>query len=78
MTDVVTLSMIAEITVTNQPVSVEVQKGEIATVTVIASGEELSFKWYYKDLGDSEFVPCDEFTANEYSAEMSACAASIA
>ena len=71
MTDVVTLSMIAEITVTNQPVSVEVQKGEIATVTVIASGEELSFKWYYKDLGDSDFIPCQDNTTNEYTVEMS-------
>ena len=72
VTDVVTLSMTAEITVTNQPVSVEVQKGETATVTVIATGEELAFKWYYKNANGTDFIEAEGINTNEYKAEMSA------
>ena len=57
-TDTVTLSsgeITAPITITKQPQNVVVDEGERAATTVEAAGEGLTYKWYYKDKGDSNW-----------------------
>ena len=59
-----------EVKITSQPNSVQVQKGELAKVTVKATGDGLTYKWYYKNLGDSEYSYTSTFKGNTYSVEM--------
>ena len=66
----VTISMAAAPKITKQPVSVKVANGATAKVTFTASGEGLTYKWYYKDKGASTFTLTNSFKSNTYSVAM--------
>ncbi|MBR6754388.1 MAG: SH3 domain-containing protein [Clostridia bacterium] len=66
----VTLGMAAKIT--KQPQSVSVQSGKTAKVTVTASGEGKTYKWYFKDKGASKFTLTDSYKSNTYDVTMNA------
>ena len=70
--NVVTLGMTGVLTITTQPQSVTVASGATAKVTVKASGEGLTYKWYYKNKGDSTFTLTTAFKTNTYSVQMNA------
>jgi len=70
-TDTVTLKMANKVKITSQPVSVTVAEGAKATVTVKATGDGLTYKWYFKNKGDSKFSYTSSFTGNTYSVTMS-------
>ena len=57
-------------TITTQPKSVTVKSGATAKVTVAATGDGLSYKWYFKDKGASSFSLTTSFTGNTYSVPM--------
>ncbi|MBQ9762247.1 MAG: immunoglobulin domain-containing protein, partial [Oscillospiraceae bacterium] len=65
----VTLNM-SGVTITTQPQSVTVANGKTATVTVKATGEGLTYKWYYKNKGETKFSYTASFTGNVYSVQM--------
>ena len=58
-------------TVTRQPESVVVGQGETATVSMKAVGDELTYKWYVKKPGATEFIVDEDFVGTSYSAVMS-------
>ena len=70
-TDTVTLSIGNALKITAQPESVAVPNGEKASVTVNATGDGLTYKWYYKNKGASKFSYTSTFTGNKYSVTMS-------
>ena len=70
-TNTITLSL-GSILILTQPTDVVVPAGEMATVTVEAQGEGLTYEWYFRNAGDSDFSYTDSFTGNSYSVEMSA------
>ena len=70
--NVVTLNMGTTLAITTQPKSVSVASGATAKVTVQASGEGLTYKWYYKNKGDSTFTLTTAFKTNTYSVQMNA------
>lgn len=53
-----------------QPKSTKVFEGETATVSLKASGNGLTYKWYYKNAKASKFSVDKNFTGNTYSTEM--------
>ncbi|MCQ2457146.1 MAG: hypothetical protein MJ142_00250 [Clostridia bacterium] len=56
-TNTVTLSIAAPVKITTQPKNVKVAKaGNKATTKVVASGDGLTYAWYYKDKGSSSFT----------------------
>ena len=69
-TETVTLQMDKAITITKQPESASAPNGKTATVTFTASGEGLTYTWYYKNKGASSFKKTDTFAGNTYTAEM--------
>jgi len=69
-TNTVTISMGAKVKITTQPKSVTVQKGETANVTFKATGDGLSYAWYYREAGSSKFYKTSSFTSNWYSVSM--------
>ena len=71
-TETVTISMPKAAKITTQPKSVKVAEGENATVTFKATGDGLTYKWYFKNAGDSKFTLTKAFTGNTYTAEMNA------
>jgi len=66
--DTVRLRLVASITV--QPESVTVAKGEQAKVTLTAVGDGLTYTWYFKDAGATSFTKTTAFTGNAYSVTM--------
>lgn len=60
------------LTITSQPQSVTVEEGKTAKVTVAATGDGLTYKWYYKNAGASEYTYTSSFNSNYYSVEMNA------
>ncbi|MBE6037870.1 MAG: leucine-rich repeat domain-containing protein [Anaerofustis stercorihominis] len=68
--DTVTLSMQSVVEITSQPKDVTVTKGEMAEVTVGATGEGLTYKWYFKNAGASKFSYTSSFAGNSYSVKM--------
>lgn len=66
----VTLYMGTPLTIEQLPVSVEVAEGEKAVVTVGATGDGLSYHWFYKDAGSPVFRRTGTFTGNTYSVTM--------
>ena len=58
--------------ITRQPESVTVAKGELAEVTFEAAGDELTYKWYYRNAGASKFTLTTTFTGPSYKTEMTA------
>ena len=62
----------ATLAITQQPVSVTVAEGETAKVTVVATGDGLSYRWYYKNPGASGYTYTSSFKGNTYSVTMNA------
>ena len=71
-TDVVTMKMAGSVTITKQPVNVIMPEGEEAVVTVQATGDGLTYKWYFKNANTKTFHRTDTFTGNTYTAVMNA------
>ena len=70
-TDTVTLSMPMNVaTIVSQSKSVWVPEGEKAVVTVEATGDGLTYKWYYKNPGATKYTYTDSFKGNTYSVTM--------
>ena len=67
-TKTVTLGLAVKIT--KQPTSVTVANGSTAKVSVTASGEGKTYKWYFKDKGSSKFYLSTSITGNTYSTKM--------
>ena len=67
--DTVTLNVTSGAKITKQPVGGSVKVGETITVTVGASGEGLTYAWYYADKGQTDFIPAN-VTTSQYSVEM--------
>ena len=65
-----------KVKITAQPKNVSVQSGKIARVTVNATGEGLTYKWYFKNKGDSKFTLTNSYKSNTYSLEMNGTRAS--
>ena len=63
----VSMSVATPVKITTQPVSVKVAKLEdVATITLKATGDGLTYKWYFKDAGKSSFTASSS-TTNTYS-----------
>ena len=58
------------VTITKQPFSVAVAKGQTATVSFNAVGDGLTYKWYYKNKNSSKFVASTTGKSNTYTTEM--------
>jgi len=56
--------------ITKQPVSVTVSSGTTAKVDVDATGEGLTYKWYYKNKGDKKFSRTTSFKGDSYSVQL--------
>ena len=59
-----------ELAITTQPKSVKVLKGQTAKVTLKATGEGLTYKWYYKNPGATKYSYTSSFKGNSYSVTM--------
>ena len=64
-------AMAANVKITTQPKSVTVADGAKATVSLKATGDGLTYTWYYKNKGASSFSKTTSFTGNSYSVTMS-------
>ena len=71
-TNTVKLSMEHYVKITQQPVSVTVAEGATAKVTVKATGDGLTYRWYYKNVGDSGYTYTASYTGSTYSVTMNA------
>ncbi len=69
-TNIVTITMATPLQITKQPLSVTVQNGENVKVTVGATGDGLTYKWYYKNKGTKDFILTNTFSGNTYTAVM--------
>jgi len=67
----ISVSAAAKLKIVTQPKSVTVEKGEKATVRIIAEGDDLTYKWYYKDASSSKYSLTKSFTGTSYSVTMS-------
>ena len=47
-------------------------KGEMANVSFAATGDGLTYTWYYKSKGMTGFAKTNSFTSNSYSVAMDA------
>ena len=70
--DTVTLTMANGVKITSQPKSVTADEGVTAKVTLTASGDGLTYTWYFKNKSDSSFAKTTSFTGNTYSVAMNA------
>ena len=68
-TDTVTLNMKQTAKITTQPESVTATNGSTAKVTLIATGDGLTYTWYYRNAGASSFSKSSVKTAT-YSTTM--------
>ena len=55
------------VSITSQPKSATVAEGQKATVTVGATGDGLTYTWYYLNKGASSYLKTTSFTGNTYS-----------
>ena len=58
--------------ITKQPESISVPEGSEARVNFTATGDELTYAWYFKEAGESKFYLTNSFKSNSYSAPMDA------
>ncbi|MBQ3133589.1 MAG: leucine-rich repeat protein, partial [Clostridia bacterium] len=70
--NVATLNMKTPLKITKQPASVSVANGKTAKVSFTATGDGLTYKWYFKDAGSSKFTLTTSFTGTSYSVPMTA------
>ena len=66
----VNASTVAKLKIVTQPQSVTVDSGEDATLKVVAQGEGLTYKWYYKNAGKTKFSVSQSFTFDTYTVPM--------
>ena len=66
---IVTLKMATPLAITQQPKSVAVAIGSTARVTVKAVGDGLTYQWFYKNAGGTDFLTSSQTTAT-YSVKM--------
>ena len=59
-----------KVTITKQPTSVTAIEGQTATVSFTATGEDLTYQWYYKNSWENKFTLTASFTTNTYTAQM--------
>ena len=71
-TDTVTLHMGSGATIVKQPANAVAKSGKKATVTLEATGDGLTYTWYFKNPGSSKFSKTSTFTGNTYSVTMDA------
>ncbi len=69
-TDTVNLTMKTPLRIVDQPTIVTAAKGDKFTVTIIAEGDGLIYRWYYKDVGAKDYTYTDTFKGNTYSTKM--------
>jgi len=69
--DVATLSILPSVKITKQPASVSVKNGATASTSVTATGDGLTYKWYWKN-ADMSAYNLSSITINTYSTGMSA------
>lgn len=72
-TDTVSINMTkveSELEITKQPESVSVGEGADAVVTFEATGEGLTYQWYYKNAWETKFTLTKTFTGNTYTTQM--------
>ncbi|MBP3428348.1 MAG: Ig domain-containing protein [Clostridia bacterium] len=67
----VTLRLPKPVFIKTQPKNTSAAAGESVTVSVEAVGEGLTYKWYYKNPGDVDFLYTSTFTGNTYTMTMS-------
>ena len=60
----------AILSIVSQSQSVWVPEGQKVTVTVEAEGDGLTYKWYYKNPGESKYTYTSSFVGNTYSVIM--------
>ena len=65
-TKTVSLKMQTPLEIITQPKSVKVASGKQAKVTVVAQGDGLTYKWYYKNPGSTSYSYTSSFTSNSY------------
>ena len=70
-TNTVTLSMGKELKITKQLASAAIHNGERVNVSFTATGDDITYKWYFKDASSKKFSYTKTFTGNTYSIEMS-------
>ena len=70
-TDTVVMTLGTKLEITKQPVNAWADDGESAKVSVTATGDGLTYQWYYKNVGDEDFTPSTTKTAS-YSLNMNA------
>ena len=71
-TDTVKLIMGNPAKITKQPESICVPEGSEARVNFTATGDELTYAWYFKEANGSNFNLTNSFKSNSYSAPMDA------
>jgi len=69
-TEVVTLSMLSNVTITKQPANVTAANGETASTTVVAEGEGLTYTWYYTSNGNTTEFYVSSVTEATYTTVM--------
>ena len=64
--DTVSLNLGTPLNITQQPQSVTVAKGQKAVIKLSATGDDLTYKWYFKNAGASAFVYTSSFKGYNY------------
>ena len=64
-----TITFASELRITKQPESCQIYSGEKVTVSVTALGEELTYQWYYKKVGQDLFSAWKNHTNASETAE---------
>ena len=67
-------TLAASLAITQEPKSVKVLEGQTAKVTLKATGEGLTYKWYYKNPGATKYT-LSSTTGSSYSMKMTQGAA---
>ncbi|MBQ6943779.1 MAG: hypothetical protein IJN43_05545 [Ruminococcus sp.] len=66
-----TLNVESNIDITKQPTDVSAEIGKKFSTTVKATGNDLTYKWYYKDVDKTKFLYTKTFTGDTYETTMS-------
>ena len=70
--ETVTLTMAKTAKITQEPRSVTAAKGASAKVSFTATGDGLTYTWYFKNKGATSFAKTTSFTGNSYAVTMDA------
>ena len=62
--------MASKVSIVTQPKNITAIEGETFTVKVVAKGDGLTYKWYYKDKGAAKFTYTATFKGNTYTTQM--------